>query len=139
MKRSISPRLRAPTILGIGAVIVLAIGGATNGWATVVDIVPIAVVLVGAFYVLSRRDSDTGDLIRHQVDERQAQERLKVQALVGRVLSIAVAVGYIVASTAKTALWPWAILLGLTVISFVGGRLIHGEHLTSRRSSDTTT
>jgi hypothetical protein len=31
MKQSIPPRLRTPTILGIGAVIVLAIGGVTHG------------------------------------------------------------------------------------------------------------
>ena len=139
MKRFIPPRLRALAILGIGAVITLAIGGATHGWSTVVDVVPIVVVVVGAFYVLGRRDGDTGDLIRHQVDERQAQERLKVQALVGRVASLAAAVGYIVASAAKTSLWPWAILLGLVAISFIGGRLVYGEHLTGDRSSDTTT
>jgi hypothetical protein len=63
MKRSIPPRLRPTAIFVIGAAIVLAIGGATHGWATLVDIVPIPVILIGAFYVLSRRDSDTGALI----------------------------------------------------------------------------
>jgi hypothetical protein len=139
MKRSIPPRLRPTAILAIGAAIVLAIGGATHGWATLVDIVPIPVILIGAFYVLSRRDSDTGALVRHQLDERQSQDRLKVQALVGRVLSVAVAVAYIAASAANTALWPWAILLGLMAISFISGRLIYGEHLTSRHGSDKTT
>jgi MFS family permease len=139
MKRSISPRQRATAILAVGAAIVVAIGGATHGWATLVDIVPIPVILVGAFYVLGGRDSDTGAVVRHQLDERQAYERLKVQALVGRVLSVAVAVAYIAASAAKSALWPWAILLGLMAISFIGGRLIYGEHLTSRQGSDKTT
>jgi 4-hydroxybenzoate polyprenyltransferase len=139
MKRSIPSRPRAPATLVIGAAIVLVIGGATHGWATLVDIVPIPVILVGAFYVLSGRDSDTGALVRHQLDERQEHERLKVQALVGRVLSVAVAVAYIAASAARTALWPWAILLGLMAISFIVGRLIYGEHLTSRHGSDKTT
>jgi len=76
---------------------------------------------------------------RHQLDERQSQDRLKVQALVGRVLSAAVAVAYIAASAANTALWPWAVLLGLMAISFISGRLIYGEHLTSRHGSDKTT
>jgi hypothetical protein len=39
----------------------------------------------------------------------------------------------------KAPLWPWARLLGLMVVSFVGGQLIDGEHLMSRRSGDKTT
>jgi hypothetical protein len=138
VKRSISPRLRAPALLTIAALVALAIGGATHGWSSLVYVVPIPVVLVVALYVWGGRESDTGDLIRHQLDERQAYERLKVQALVGRVLSLAVAVAYIVASATKATLWPWAILLGLAVVSFVGGRLIYGEH-GSERSNDAAT
>jgi hypothetical protein len=138
MKRSIPPRLRAGAILVIGAVIVLVIGGATHGWATVGDIAPIPIAIVVAFYLLSGRDSDTGALIRREIDERQAYQRLQVQALVGRVLAAAVAVAYIAASASKVALWPWAVLLGLMALSFLGGRLLYGEHLGGRRPSDKT-
>jgi hypothetical protein len=135
MKRSIPPRLRAPALLAVGALVVLAIGGATHGWASVAYVVPIPVVVVIALYISGGRDNDMGAAIRYELDERQAYERLKVQALVGRVLSLAVAVAYLVASAAKVALWPWAILLGLMVISFLVGRLVYGEHASRRRNN----
>jgi hypothetical protein len=111
------------------------IGGATHGWASVAYVVPIPVVVVIALYISGGRDNDMGAAIRYKLDERQAYERLKVQALVGRVLSLAVAVAYLVASAAKVALWPWAILLGLMVISFLVGRLVYGEHASRRRNN----
>jgi hypothetical protein len=109
-------------------VIVLAIGGAVFGWASLVYLAPIPIVAVATLYVLGGRDTDTGALIRDELDERQAYERLEVQALVGRVLSLAVAIAYMLAVATNAELWPWAILLGLMVISFVAGRLRYGEH-----------
>ena len=128
MKHSVSPRLRTPTLFAAAALVVLLIGGAINGWNTLIYIIPIPIAIAVALYVLGEREGDAGDVIRKHVDERQAYERLKVQALVGRVLSIAVAVAYFVASASKTVLWPWAILLGLMVVSFLTGWLIYGEH-----------
>lgn len=125
---SISPRLRAPALLAAAAAVALVVGGATHGWASVADVLPIPLVAVVALFILGGRDSDRGAAVRRQLDERQAEQRLKVQALVGRVLSLAVAVGYIVATSTKAALWPWAILLGLLTISFLGGWLAYGDH-----------
>jgi hypothetical protein len=130
--RSISPRLRAPALLAAAAVVALAIGGATHGWASVADVVPIPILAVAALFVLGRRDTDPGAAVRRQLDERQAEQRLKVQALVGRVLSLAVAIGYIVASATRASLWPWAILLGLLGVSFLGAWLAYGERGSSR-------
>lgn len=116
----------------------MAIGGATHGWASVVYVLPIPVLAITAFYVWGGRESDVGAAIRRQLDERQANERLRVQALVGRVLSLAVAVGYMVAAAAKVTLWPWAILLGLVAVSFLVGRLIYGEHAGQRGNNRAT-
>jgi len=119
--------MRAPALLAVASLVALAAGGASHGWGSVADVLPIPVVAVVAVYILGGRDSDTGAAIRRQLDERQAQQRLMVQALAGRVLSIAVAVGYIVAAATKADLWPWAILLGLVAVSLLAGRLAYGE------------
>ena len=89
MKLSVPPRLRAPVILSVASVAALAVGGATHGWSGLAYVLPIPVVVVTAFFVLGGRDTDSGALIRSERDERQAHERLRVQAVVGRVLSIA--------------------------------------------------
>jgi hypothetical protein len=130
--RTLAPRLRAPALLAAASLIALAVGGSTHGWASVADIAPIPIAAVAGLYVLGGRDTDAGAAVRRQLDERQAQQRLQIQALVGRVLSIGVAVAYIVASATGATLWPWALLLGLVAVSFVGGWLVHGE----RRGDD---
>jgi hypothetical protein len=128
MNTHLPPRLRTPALFAVLAIAVLAIGGAVHGWKTVLDVLPVPIAVIIGLYLWAGRDSEAGALIRHDLDERQAAARLKVQALVGRVLSLAVAVAYVVASTSKTTLWPWAVLLGLTVGTFLIGWLMYGEH-----------
>jgi len=125
--RSMSPQLRAPALLAIASLIALAVGGSTHGWSSVADVIPIPVVAIVALFILGGRDTDPGAAIRRQLDERQAMQRLKVQAVVGRVLSLAVAIGYIVASATSATLWPWALLLGLVGLSFLSGWFAYGE------------
>ena len=84
MKLSLPPRLRAATLLAIGALAALIIGGATHGWSTIVHVLPIPILAVCGIYIWSGRDSDIGALIRRQVDERQQYQQLKVQALIGQ-------------------------------------------------------
>ncbi len=127
MKGAIPPRLRAPALLMVAAAVALAIGGATHGWHTVLDVIPIPIVAIVGIYLLTARDSDAGALARRDLDERQAYQRTKVQALVGRAVSFAVAVGYLVASASKTELWPWAALLGVVALSLGAGWWLYGE------------
>jgi hypothetical protein len=136
MKRSISPRLRAPGLFAAGTLVVLAVGGATHGWSSLADVVPIPLIILVALYAIGGRETDSGALIRRQLDERQAYDRLKVQALVGRVLSLAVATAYTIAVATKASLWPWAILLGLMTISFVTGRLLYGDRDSHQADQD---
>lgn len=128
MKRSIPRRAGVPALLAIVSAAAIAVGGATRGWSGVAYVVPIPIVLVLAFFVLGSRDTDTGALIRRDLDERQALERLEVQALVGRALSVATAVAYTVAWVTGTTLWPWGAMLGVMAVAFVGGRLVYTDH-----------
>lgn len=130
MKPSLSPRLRAPALLAVLSVIPLAIGAATYGWSSLADIVPVVLVVIAALYLWSGRDTDTGALLRREPDERQIHQRLQVQALVGRVLSGAVALAYLIAVAANATLWPWAAMLGVVLVAFVAGRVLYGEHAT---------
>ena len=128
MKQFVPRRLHAPAILAVVSVAALAVGGATHGWSGVAYVLPIPIVVVVAFFVLGGRDTDTGALIRRDLDERQAHERLKVQALVGRIMSIAVAIAYTIAWATGTTLWPWGAMLGLMAAAFIAGRLFYAEH-----------
>ncbi len=122
-----SPRMRAPLIVLAGAVIAVIAGGTAYGWSSVPYMAPVLAITVLVPYVLGGRDSDVGAAFRGHVDERQHLQRLKIQALVGRILSVAVAAGYAVAVATHTLLWPWAVLLGIFAIAFVGGWFIYGE------------
>jgi hypothetical protein len=127
MRRSLPPRWRALALLLVAALVALVTGGATHGWKTVLYVLPILVLVLAFLYAMAGRDTDYGAALRRERDERQAAQRLKMQALVGRVLSLAVAGAYAIAVAAKAVLWPWAILIGLLAISFVAGQLIYGE------------
>jgi hypothetical protein len=52
-----------------------------------------------------------GAVIRHQLGERQASQRLNVSALVDRVMGVAIAVAHSVAVATKATLWPCAIIV----------------------------
>jgi hypothetical protein len=127
MRRSLPPRLRAPAVLAVAALVALVIGGATHGWLTILYVLPIPLAVGTFLFLMSGRDSDYGALLRRQLDERQVLKRLKVQALVGRVLSLAVVISYGVSIAANSARWPWAILVVLMAISFIAGLLFYGE------------
>jgi hypothetical protein len=65
--------------------------------------------------------------MRHQTHERQADPQQRVQALVGRVMSVAVAVAYLAAVAAHATLWPFAVLLCLPLVAFVVGWVVSGD------------
>ncbi len=128
MKLSLNPRLRSPVILLAAEFVAAVIGVSTYGWSSLASVLPILVLIPVALYVLGGRDSDVGAAVRKRLDERQEMQRLKVQALVGRVSSVAVAVAYFVAVVTDASLWPWAALLGVIAVAFVAGWLLYGEH-----------
>jgi hypothetical protein len=57
--------------------------------------------------VLAGRDSDFAAMLREQAGERQAERRLKLQALVGRVTALAASAAFLAAIAAKATLWPF--------------------------------
>jgi hypothetical protein len=135
---SVPPRFRAAVVfLALGAA-VLVIGGASYGWASAGYLAPVVIAIAAGYALLARRDTDAGAVIRREVDERQAHQRLQVQALVGRALSLAVAVAYLVAVATHARLWPFAVLLGILAAAFLAGWLIYGEH-GAGRGGDTGT
>jgi MFS family permease len=135
MSRSpLPPRLRAPVVFLTAGLVALAVGGATYSWASAAYLSPVVIAVAVGYYLLAGRDSDAGAIVRREVDERQAQQRLRVQALVGRVLGLAVAVAYLVAVATKATLWPWAVLLAVLAVAFLAGWLRYRER--AGRSDD---
>jgi hypothetical protein len=128
MMRSIPPRLRAPVYMLVGGTAIDAIAVAAWGWSSLTSLGPLTVAAAVGYYVLAGRDSDFAAMLREQADERQAYRRLKIQALVGRVMTAAVAVGYLVAVLAKATLWPFVIFLALAGVTFLAGWLVYREH-----------
>jgi hypothetical protein len=128
MKRSLYPRLRTPVKMAVGGAAVLAVGGVMHGWETVLAVLPVVVVATVGYYLWAGRQSDVAAVIRHQTDERQAILRLKMQALVGRVMSGAAVLAYLVATASKMTLWPFVVLVCLPAASLFIGWLIYGEH-----------
>jgi hypothetical protein len=139
MKRSVSPRLRTPAIMGVGGAVVLAVGGAIHGWATVVAVLPVLLVATVGYYVWAGRDTDVAAVIRHQTDERQTILRLKMQALVGKVMSGAAVLAYLIATATNMTLWPFVVLVCLPAAALFAGWLIYGEHGDRRANGSSAT
>jgi hypothetical protein len=127
MSRSVPPRFRTPLKMIAGGLVVIAITVAAYGWVTVAVLGPLVIVAAAGYYAWGGRDSDMGAVIGHQADERQAHLRLKMQALVGRVMSVAAAVAYLVAFAAKATLWPFAIFIALPAVTLFAGWMIYHD------------
>jgi L-alanine-DL-glutamate epimerase-like enolase superfamily enzyme len=128
MTKFLPPRLRAPVYMLVGGGVIDVIAGLAWGWHSLVSLVPLTVAAVVAYYVLGRRDSDFSAMLRDQADERQAYRRLKIQALVGRVTTLAAVIAYLAAALAKVTLWPFAIFVAVPGVTFLLGWLIYREH-----------
>ena len=66
-------------------------------------------------------------MIRYQTDERQAYRQLKIQAVVGRVMSGGASIAFLAAWAAKATLWPFEIFLALFVVALIAGWVITRE------------
>jgi hypothetical protein len=111
----------------VGGAAVDAVAVAAYGWESLRSLGPFTIVCAAAYYVWAGRASDSAAMLRYQVDERQAYRQLKIQALVGRVMSVGVGVAYLAAFAARATLWPFAVLLALLVVALLAGWAIYRE------------
>jgi hypothetical protein len=127
MMRSVPPRLRAPLSMIVGGVVIAAIAVPAHGWRTLLPLAPFTVIFAAGWYLVGGRDSDFGALLRDKADERQAYRRLKVQALVGIVMSWTAVVAYLAALAAKVPIWPFVIFTIVPAVTFIVGWTIYRE------------
>src|SRR5580700_3283192 len=128
MTRSIPPRLRAPVYMILGGGMIDALAVAAWGWGSLASLGPLTVAGAIGYYVLARRDSDFAAMLRDQADERQTYRRLKIQALVGRITTLAASVAFLAAIAAKATLWPFYIFITVPAVTFLAGWLVYREH-----------
>jgi hypothetical protein len=127
MMRSIPPRLRAPLMMLVFGAVFAAAAVAGYGWRSLLHLGPVILAGPVVYYVWGGRNSDSAAMIRQQVDERQAYRGLKIQAVVGRVMSTGTGVAFLVAWAARATLWPFEIFLALFAVAFIAGWVITRE------------
>ena len=66
-------------------------------------------------------------MIRQRMGERQAYRGLKVQAVVGVVMSVGASIAFLAAWVAKATLWPFETFLALFAIGLLAGWVITRE------------
>jgi hypothetical protein len=127
MMRSIPPRLRAPLMMLVFGAVFAAVAVAGYGWGSLLHLAPVILAGPVVYYVWGGRNSDSAAMVRQQVDERQAYRALKIQAVVGRVMSGGASVAFLAAWAAKATLWPFEIFLALFAVALVAGWVITRE------------
>jgi uncharacterized membrane protein YtjA (UPF0391 family) len=135
MMRSIPPRLRSPLILLACGAVFAAVAVAAYGWGSLLHLGPVIILGPALYYVWGGRNSDSAAMIRYQVDERQTYRQLKIQAVVGRIMSGGAGIAFLAAWAAKVTLWPFAIFLALFVVALLAGWAITRERGDSRDDS----
>ena len=135
MMRSIPPRLRAPLMMLVFGAVFAAVAVAAYGWGSLLHLGPVIIAGPAVYYVWGGRNSDSAAMIRQQLDERQAYRGLKIQAVVGRVMSIGASIAFLAAWAAKATLWPFEIFLALFAVALVAGWVITREHGDGRDDS----
>lgn len=127
MMRSIPPRLRSPLIMLACGAVLAAVAVAAYGWGSLLRLGPVIILAPALYYVWGGRNSDPAAMIRYQADERQAYRQLRIQAVVGRVMSGGASIAFLAAWAAKATLWPFAIFLALSVVALLAGWVITRE------------
>jgi hypothetical protein len=128
MMKFLPPRLRAPVLMLAGGAVICAVAVIGWGWRSLISLGPVTIISVVGYYVLGGRDSDFAAMLREQADERQAYRRLKIQALVGRVTTLAATTAFLAAIAAKATLWPFYIFITVPGVTFLAGWLVYREH-----------
>ena len=118
-------RLRAPLLMLALGTTTAAIFGVVQGWTSALGIEALVIVIAVAYYVVGGRDGDVSALVRREVDERQESVRTKAQALVGKVMSVAVVAAFLTAVAARASIWPFEILVILAGVSFFVGLAVY--------------
>ncbi len=132
MMGSIPPRLRAPVIMLAGGAVIAAVAVAAWGWGSLLSIGPVTLAAAVGYYVVAGRDSDFAAMLREQADERQAYRRLQIQALVGRITTLAASVALLAAIVAKATLWPFYLFITVPAVTFLAGWMVYREHPAGR-------
>lgn len=135
MMRSIPPRLRSPLIALVCGAVFAAVAVAAYGWGSLLRLGPVIILGPALYYVWGGRNSDSAAMVRRQVDERQAYRGLKIQAVVGRVMSGGASIAFLAAWAAKAALWPFEIFLALFAVALAAGWAITRERGDGRDDS----
>ena len=135
MMRYIPPRLRAPLVMLVFGAVFAAAAVAGYGWGSLLHLGPVIIAGPVVYYVWGGRNSDSAAMIRQQLDERQAYRGLKIQAVVGRVMSIGACVAFLAAWAARATLWPFEIFLALFVVGLLAGWVITRERGDARDDS----
>jgi hypothetical protein len=135
MMRSIPPRLRAPLIGLVGGSVIAAVAVAAYGWGSLLHLGPVIILGPALYYVWGGRNSDSAAMIRYQTDERQAYRQLRIQAVVGRVMSGGASIAFLAAWAAKATLWPFEIFLALFAVALIAGWVITRERGDARDDS----
>ena len=135
MMRSIPPRLRMPLIVLVCGAVFAAVAVAAYGRGSLLHLWPVIILGPALYYVWGGRNSDSAAMIRYQTDERQAYRQLKMQAVMGRVMSGGVSIAFLAAWAAKATLWPFEIFLALFVVALIAGWVITRERGDGRDDS----
>jgi len=133
--RSIPPRLRTPLMMLVFGAVFAAAAVAGYGWGSLLHLGPVIIAGPVVYYVWGGRNSDSAAMIRQQLDERQAYRGLKIQAVVGRVMSGGASIAFLAAWAAKATLWPFEIFLALFVVALLAGWVITRERGDARDDS----
>jgi len=133
--RSIPPRLRTPLMMLVFGAVFAAAAVAGYGWVSLLHLGPVIIAGPVVYYVWGGRNSDSAAMIRQQLDERQAYRGLKIQAVVGRVMSGGASIAFLAAWAAKATLWPFEIFLALFVVALLAGWVITRERGDARDDS----
>ena len=135
MMRSIPPRLRTPLMMLVFGAVFAAAAVVGYGWGSLLHLGPVIIAGPVVYYVWGGRNSDSAAMIRQQLDERQAYRGLKIQAVVGRVMSGGASIAFLAAWAAKATLWPFEIFLALFVVALLAGWVITRERGDGRDDS----
>ena len=128
MMKSIPPRLRKPVQMIVVGAAATVFAVALYGWVAALYLGPFVLVAAAGWYMVGRRDSDLAAMARRQVDERQAYRQLKMQALVGKVMTVAAVVAFLIAIAVKATLWPFFVFVALPGLAGLAGWVIYREH-----------